>query len=416
VNENLEWVSTMKNAILLSLVSVHWRGLAALTATLTLGAAPGCSTSREITAGDPDDIDDASSLQDDDDDDDDDDGNGENESDESAQDDDDEGSDNDSLNELPLFDLADLPTLEDNGLEKCPIDFLFVIDNSGSMEDEQKNLVNSFPNFIDGIRETVQTDDFRILVVDSDAAGPSSVTCINGDCMCTGEQEGTDVCCEEICLDSGNKTCEGKPCSDYPPGSNCNTKLGSGRIRSGTGMECNVQGDRRFLLGQDPTLPEDFACIASVGINGDGDEQVNRAMYTAVSDELLNSGGCNEGFLRKNSVLVTVVITDEDDKAGEGSGGDPREWHDKLVAAKGGAEQFVVAIGFISDTDLPGAICMPFNEEQTNGAEAAPRMNEFIDLFGEYGLKASVCLPDYGPAFSQAIGKIDAACDILIPK
>ena len=52
----------------------------------------------------------------------------------------------------PKFDVAGGNTGPGDGEMGCQkVDFLFVIDNSGSMEDEQNNLINSFPGFINTI-------------------------------------------------------------------------------------------------------------------------------------------------------------------------------------------------------------------------------------------------------------------------
>src|SRR5262245_50681890 len=45
-------------------------------------------------------------------------------------------------------------------------DFLFVIDNSTSMEDEQDSLIASFSGFIATIEDTLMAQDYHILVVD----------------------------------------------------------------------------------------------------------------------------------------------------------------------------------------------------------------------------------------------------------
>ena len=72
------------------------------------------------------------------------------------------------------------------------VDFLFVIDNSVSMEGEQSALVGAFPGFIDTIQSTLEADsDYHIMVADTDEWGrcntgngwmgmdPSSNTCNN---------------------------------------------------------------------------------------------------------------------------------------------------------------------------------------------------------------------------------------------
>ena len=55
-----------------------------------------------------------------------------------------------------------------NGCQK--VDFLFVIDNSGSMLEEQNNLAGSFPSFINSIQSTLDAaQDYHIMVIDTDA-------------------------------------------------------------------------------------------------------------------------------------------------------------------------------------------------------------------------------------------------------
>jgi hypothetical protein len=56
-----------------------------------------------------------------------------------------------------------LPTGFDKGCRK--IDFLFVIDNSDSMDDEQANLARSFTGFIGVMRQVLDATDFHIMVV-----------------------------------------------------------------------------------------------------------------------------------------------------------------------------------------------------------------------------------------------------------
>src|SRR5690606_16959134 len=54
----------------------------------------------------------------------------------------------------------------------CPsVDFLFVVDNSRSMQQEQASLARSFPGFIEVVRERLRTADHHVMVVDTDASG-----------------------------------------------------------------------------------------------------------------------------------------------------------------------------------------------------------------------------------------------------
>ena len=82
----------------------------------------------------------------------------------------DAGEDESETDSGPLLDIGS-GTAEggdDLGCEK--IDFLFVIDNSGSMAQHQDNLIASFPAFLEKILAEVPTlEGHHIMVVDSDA-------------------------------------------------------------------------------------------------------------------------------------------------------------------------------------------------------------------------------------------------------
>jgi len=79
------------------------------------------------------------------------------------------------------FDLAEgHTTLDDDGGsgEGCErVDFLFVVDSSGSMAGRQISLINSFGPFIDTMYDTLEAQDFRIMTVDSDANHDVDYTC-----------------------------------------------------------------------------------------------------------------------------------------------------------------------------------------------------------------------------------------------
>ena len=68
---------------------------------------------------------------------------GDNDNEDSTSEQDDPGSDASD----PKFDLGPLPDFETSG-EGCKIDFLFVVDNSISMDDEQAALAQAVPGFV----------------------------------------------------------------------------------------------------------------------------------------------------------------------------------------------------------------------------------------------------------------------------
>ena len=79
----------------------------------------------------------------------------------------DDGGDTDT--EPEVFDVGAASDGGGSGDGCNKIDFLFVIDNSLSMADHQTALVSSFGPFMDTIFDTVQAQDYRIMVTDSDA-------------------------------------------------------------------------------------------------------------------------------------------------------------------------------------------------------------------------------------------------------
>lgn len=277
------------------------------------------------------------------------------------------------------------------------IDFLFVVDNSGSMRDEQENLAKSFPGFIEAIQNDVQATDYHVMVVDSDAASGS----INVSCSPSPD------CCVEWCERDPSVTCNGIPCS--PPESRCEGELGAGKINGEDGQSCGILGEQRYMIDGQPDMAPTFGCAAQVGITGDGTERPMEAMARAVTS-LNEPGECNEGFLRPNAVLVVTFITDEDDDGK--SAGDVQIWKDALVQAKGGNENAVVILGLVGDTDIEGSIC---GTGDHGHAEAAPNLRHFTDSF-TYGSWVSVCERNYTPFFLSSVGVIAEACDDFVPQ
>ena len=309
------------------------------------------------------------------------------------------------------IEVVDFPTQE----ERCTkIDFLFVVDNSRSMEDEQTQLRNAFPQFIGSIREQVGIEDYQLMVVDSDTRKKHTGVCLFGVCQCSPDPG----CCSDVCADNKPTMCNGKNCSTYPTFDGCDDALGVGLVRDSTGKTCDgaAAGDRRFFVSDPHTdLSDAFSCAATVGTQGDPDERLMEAMLRSVLPEMTDPGACNAGFLRDDALLVVTFITDEEDKAQRvPSPGTPQIWHDALVGLKGDAG--VVVVGFYGDTDQASALCKPLNESTNKGAQAGVRLREFVSLFGDRGLSASVCQADYGPTFMQALSIIDTACEDWLPK
>jgi hypothetical protein len=307
----------------------------------------------------------------------------------------------------PLDDTATAATqatAEDGGPPAgcTKADLLFVIDNSGSMADEQQNLIASFAPFITAVQETLTADDFHIMVVDTDS-WPSDVKpiveCDGASCTCTPGP----FCCEEVC--SIVEECNGGPCQ---PPDLCEKVLGAGKVADAHGSPCLSPDGARFISNATDDLAGTFACLAEVGTAGSGMEQPMAAMLAAVYPGL-----CNEGFLREDAVLIVTFITDEDDV--HKSPGTPNEWAEQLVEAKMGDPGAVVVLGLFGDSLQPDGICELQEEGGDKGAQDGFYLRQFVKKFDDRGLVGSVCAPDYGAFFEDAVGIIDAACDAYVP-
>jgi hypothetical protein len=262
------------------------------------------------------------------------------------------------------------------GAEGCArVDFLFVIDDSLSMEGEQAALTAAFPAFIATIESTLPTSDYHIMVVDTDAAGRCS----------------PNMCTHETCQAANKHAC--MAIFDA-----CDTTRGAGVVHPAGAFTankvCAFEPGKRYLLGGDPQLTADFECAAEVGTAGDPSERPMDAMVEAVSAKLLAPGACNEGFLRDDAILVVTFISDDEKIEDINT---PQQTYDALVAAKGGDADRIVMLGLI-----PGVGCGP------GGLHWA----QLIGLFGKRGIQGEVCSPDYNGFFQSAVATILDTCVI----
>jgi hypothetical protein len=157
------------------------------------------------------------------------------------------------------------------------VDILFVVDNSGSMAEEQASLTANFPVFTN-VLETIEggLPNVHIGVVSTDVgAGPFAIS----GCQGSGDNGALLV---------GDTTCR-------PTGANYISDVSDGA----GGRTTNYPG----------TLAAAFSCNASLGITGCGFEMQLESMRRALN----GSNGGNAGFLRDSAYLAVIFITDEDD-------------------------------------------------------------------------------------------------------
>jgi hypothetical protein len=279
----------------------------------------------------------------------------------------------------PIFDVG-TPDGDDAGSGCRAVDFLFVIDNSGSMSPHQRNLVDNFPAFIGGIEATLEdVDSFHVGVVTSDdyEYNPPGCDTIGGLVTRTGGNHSSDK--------------------------------ESGPFAEG----------RNFMTEADP-IEDLFADVAMVGTSGDHRERPMEALLRAVDGSLSGPDQCNEGFLRDEALLVAVIITDEADGPGDPehefhgypiSPGTPSDWFESVVDAKGGHPENAVVLSLVH---YEGGPCPPPNGFADPAFFDGQNMVDFADEFGDNGFRAGIC-SDYAAAFSQAVSVVAAACDNFVP-
>lgn len=256
------------------------------------------------------------------------------------------------------------------------VDILFVVDDSASMDDNQESLISSFPGFVSAIKEQLGgAESYHIGVVTSDAYLYNEAGC-------------TDI--GDLVTKTGGAASSDSVCGPFGDG-------------------------RRYMDETDANLGAAFACAAKVGVSGDDDERVARALIQALDPQKNAPGGCNAGFSRLDSLLVVVIITDEDDAATIdpgcppdvppiqcqkfGSGGMPLEWYDQVIAAKGGIPENVVVLSLLGKT-----------KDNDCGADLASRLINFTGLFGTQGFTGDICATSYDEFFAKVLPLVDDAC------
>ena len=182
-----------------------------------------------------------------------------------------------------------------------------------------------------------------------------------------------------------------------------------------TEMPCNFASGLPYMqiggmMFDQMAFAAEVQCALAVGTDGSSDERPIERMLEALSPAFVQ-GGPNDGFLRDDSLLVVVIMTDEEDdfeKATNwGSEGDPPQWIDDLAAVKGGIEKDVIVLSFIG-LDAPNE-CPPHQWDGMTGAELSPRLQEFTEGFPA-GAVHDLCAADYFGFLNGVVPGISGSC------
>jgi len=190
------------------------------------------------------------------------------------------------------------------------LDLLFVIDDSASMDEEQGILAATFPLFV---RTLTGGDLDGDGVVDFPPAADLHAAVVRTDMGFVFVRDGV--------LQPGACGVGHEPFGADGELARVDPSLPGCAIHGGEAILEHVEGD--------PVEPfaEALSCAARVGTDGCGEEQPFEAMLKALTPASSpirflgatrgHADGLNRGFLRDDSVLAIVVLSDEDDRSFE---------------------------------------------------------------------------------------------------
>lgn len=248
-------------------------------------------------------------------------------------------------------------------LDKTKVDMIFVVDNSGSMEDEQAIIAKNFGSFIDKFEQ--KDIDYRIAVITTDVVDPLADTTHWGSTI-------------------------------FP-----------GYISPSRGNFLSKYSGEKWLTKNSSNLGTKFRNNVQPGISGSGREQALNSLMYALSDSKINSGGFNSGFLRSDSLLSVIVVSDEDEDIVNEDGNTPEQRLTRVenrlkairpTTSKGFRFDFVINL----DAANPGSITYPLSTAVTN-----PYPNVYLKAADKFHSKKYNINADFGPDL------VDIGADIV---
>ncbi|MFZ6179952.1 hypothetical protein [Nannocystis pusilla] len=262
---------------------------------------------------------------------------------------------------------------------------MFAISGAQTMLNQQGTLKASFPGFIATLESEFADFDYHIL--SANTAG------FWGYASCQG--------CQDTCADLPEFPCgvPPEPC-DLVRGAGMTYPIGKGA----SNQRCELASGRRYITAGQPKLEDAFTCISSMGTNGA--EGVAGATVLALAGDINAPGGCNEGFLREDALLVVVAIQDTFDQE---SPGDAEDWAAALVDAKGGDADAVVLLVITTDVEDPNGLC------DYTGTITPHELRIWTELL-PHSVFGSICANGYADYFAAAAAKIKSQCDVFVPQ
>jgi hypothetical protein len=210
------------------------------------------------------------------------------------------------------YDKASEGSLSFNVAVNKDVDILFVIDNSGSMAEEQALLSANFKSFIDVLERDDVKANYRIGITTTDSGNPR---CPNS--TPEGGRLGLSSCVDRAAAQEFSYLDQdfSYACSDY-----CQKDDSQITIKPTATAEDPTEKPRTWLESTDgktnvegvASMVEAFQCFGPQGVSGCGFESHLESMYKALAASS-DRNSSNYGFIRKDAILSVVVISDETD-------------------------------------------------------------------------------------------------------
>ena len=260
------------------------------------------------------------------------------------------------------------------------MDIVFVVDNSGSMQEEQANLASNFPMFA-SLLQTYQVNgqplDFRIAVTTT----------------------GRTI---DYMLDLGGGFGTFPQHEDGENGA----------------FQNNCNSTKRWLEPTDPNMAQTLACRANVGTSGPSIEMPLLMSKWSLSERVTD--GTNAGFIRQDALLAVVMLTDEEDSSTtdnnftmDATGTTPTNWNPAdevgfLDTLKGNRSRWAAA-AIAGDGDCSSSF---------GSASNAQRLKDFVNLANGQGstqaVFSSICEGNLTNGLKAALDTFQAACGQII--
>ena len=264
------------------------------------------------------------------------------------------------------------------------MDIIFVVDDSGSMGEEQANLASNFPMFaqvLESFRNQAgQELDFRVAVTTT----------------------GRDL---NYTIASPFPPLPATPMSERGP---------NGKFRNE--QSCGMR--RPWIERGDGNVASTFSCAAEVGTSGSSIEMPLLAMEWSLSQRVQD--GSNAGFLRDDALLAVVILTDENDCSrsdnnftigfsenicNESSLTDVPHYLSFLDGLKEERGRWALAV-IAGETDCTS---------EYGDASEAIRLKEMVTQTGQNAVFSSICNGDLASSLGDALNTFQSACNSFPP-